>query len=230
MIRICARPFCTTLLAIGTLIATTVQVFPLDITTVKGKTYTGVTVQRVEPDGINIKHSAGITKLYFSELPTEIQEQYGYSREKHQQYYIAKQKQAEAAKSVALIDSTALYVIARISQVTDDGALAYIQVVRVVTEEVTSTHSGQQVAFGKQSMPSGSSGSVVKEEKHVVYGEESKEPVFITDIPGYKVDGDSWTGYIYIIGEYDYTAVSSAHKRVRKFTASRTKAISYLTE
>ena len=217
-------------LAVGTLFATTFHAFPLDITTVKGKTYTGVTVQRVEPDGINIKHSAGIIKLYFSELPTEVQEQYGYSREKHQQYYIAKQKQAEVARSAALIDSAALYVVARISQVTDDGALAYIQVVRVVTEEVTSTHTGQQVAFGKQSMPSGSSGSVVKEEKHVIYGEESKEPVLITDIPGYKVDGDTWSGYIYIIGEYDYTAVSSAHKRVRKFTASRTKAVNYLME
>ena len=33
-----------------------------DITTLKGKTYTGVTVQRVEPDGIIIKYPAGVSK------------------------------------------------------------------------------------------------------------------------------------------------------------------------
>lgn len=47
-----------------------------DITTVKGKTYSNVTVIRVEPDGISIKHSAGIIKLYLNELTTETRLKY----------------------------------------------------------------------------------------------------------------------------------------------------------
>jgi len=36
--------------------------------------YKNVTVRRVEPDGIVLSRSSGISKVYFTELPKELQE------------------------------------------------------------------------------------------------------------------------------------------------------------
>jgi hypothetical protein len=57
--------------------------FPLvvladDFKTNDGKEYKNVTLKRVEPDGIVLTSKSGILKLYFAELPPEIQKKYGY--------------------------------------------------------------------------------------------------------------------------------------------------------
>jgi hypothetical protein len=49
-----------------------------DFKTVNGKEYKNATVSRVEADGIVLKTKSGITKLYFTELPKEVQERFGY--------------------------------------------------------------------------------------------------------------------------------------------------------
>jgi len=49
-----------------------------DLKTTSGKEYKQVKVSRVEPDGIVIIHKTGVTKLLFSELPTEVQQQFGH--------------------------------------------------------------------------------------------------------------------------------------------------------
>jgi hypothetical protein len=48
-----------------------------NFTTINGKQYKNATVMRVEPDGIVIKFSGGIVKIYCTELPPAIQKQYG---------------------------------------------------------------------------------------------------------------------------------------------------------
>ena len=73
-------------LVIAILFATSLSAFSVDITTINGKTYSNVTVQRVEPDGISIKHSAGIIKLFANELPQDIREQYGLTPEAAKRY------------------------------------------------------------------------------------------------------------------------------------------------
>jgi len=50
-----------------------------DFKTVRGKEYKDVTVSRVEADGIVLRSKSGITKLYFTELPKEVQERFGYN-------------------------------------------------------------------------------------------------------------------------------------------------------
>ena len=50
-----------------------------DFKTVKGKEYKNVTVSRVEPDGIVLKSKSGISKVYFVELPKEVQERFRYN-------------------------------------------------------------------------------------------------------------------------------------------------------
>ena len=47
-----------------------------DFQTIQGKEYKDVTVSRVEPDGIVLTTKTGISKVYFVELPKEVQERF----------------------------------------------------------------------------------------------------------------------------------------------------------
>jgi hypothetical protein len=49
-----------------------------DFKTLDGKEYKNATVNRVEPDGIVLKTKSGITKIYFTELPKDVQERFHY--------------------------------------------------------------------------------------------------------------------------------------------------------
>ncbi len=57
-----------------------------DFKTIDGKEYKNVTVSRVEPDGITVKNTkAGvIVKLYFTELPKDVQQRFNYDPELQQ--------------------------------------------------------------------------------------------------------------------------------------------------
>jgi len=50
-----------------------------DFKTTEGKEYKNVTVSRIEPDGIVLRTKSGISKLYFVELPKEVQERFHYN-------------------------------------------------------------------------------------------------------------------------------------------------------
>ena len=73
-----------------------------DFTTLNGKEYKDATVTRTDPDGILVKTKSGITKLYFIELPKDVQERFHYQSEKAAVYsaeqaanYAAYQKQQD---------------------------------------------------------------------------------------------------------------------------------------
>ena len=53
-----------------------------DLTTLSGKTYKRAMVFRVEPDGINYVFAGGMVKVPFTDLPEEIQKQFGYDPKK----------------------------------------------------------------------------------------------------------------------------------------------------
>ena len=57
-----------------------------DFKTIDGKEYENVTVNRVEPDGIVLTSSFGISKVYFTELPKEVQEHFRYDQAKSAAY------------------------------------------------------------------------------------------------------------------------------------------------
>src|SRR5205809_1847869 len=80
----------------------TLAAFAEDFKTVNGKEYKDATVTRVDPDGVVVKTKSGITKVYFIELPKEVQERFHYDSEKAASYsveqgtnYTAYQKQQE---------------------------------------------------------------------------------------------------------------------------------------
>ena len=73
-----------------------------DFKTVNGKEYKDATVTHVDPDGVVVKTKSGITKVYFIELPKEVQEQFHYDSGKAASYsaeqaanYTAYQKQQD---------------------------------------------------------------------------------------------------------------------------------------
>jgi hypothetical protein len=53
-----------------------------DFKTIDGKEYKNATVSRVEADGIVVKSKSGISKVYFVELPKDVQERFHYDPEK----------------------------------------------------------------------------------------------------------------------------------------------------
>ena len=66
---------CATTLAILALLSATLALAE-DCKTVKGKSYKDATIIRVEADGIVLKTKTGISKVYFIELPNELQERF----------------------------------------------------------------------------------------------------------------------------------------------------------
>ena len=69
--------------------ATTIAILPLllatfalaeDFKTVSGKVYKDATVSRIEADGIELKTKTGISKVYFTELPQEVQERFHWAK------------------------------------------------------------------------------------------------------------------------------------------------------
>jgi len=57
-----------------------------DFKTIDGKEYKNVKVSRVEPDGIVLMTKSGISKVYFTELPKEVQERFHYDAAKGDAY------------------------------------------------------------------------------------------------------------------------------------------------
>src|ERR1700747_2325174 len=51
-----------------------------DFKTINGKVYKDATVSRVEADGIELKTKTGISKVYFIELPQDVQERFHWAR------------------------------------------------------------------------------------------------------------------------------------------------------
>jgi len=57
-----------------------------DFKTIKGKEYKNAKVSRVEPDGIVLVTKSGISKVYFTELPKDVQERFNYDPDKGAAY------------------------------------------------------------------------------------------------------------------------------------------------
>jgi hypothetical protein len=76
-----------------------------DFKTIKGKEYKDAKVTRVEPDGIVVKTKSGISKVYFVELPEDVQRRFNYGPQQATSFsaqqataYSAIQKDQEQAK------------------------------------------------------------------------------------------------------------------------------------
>ena len=97
--------------------ATTIVILPLllatlavaeDFKTVSGRVYKDATINRVEADGIEIRTKTGISKVYFTELPQDVQERFHWAKpeEPREPFYgrwaVAAQDPAVLAKIIAV--------------------------------------------------------------------------------------------------------------------------------
>ena len=90
-----------------------------DFKTLNGKEFKDATIIRVEPDGIVVKTKSGMSKVYFAELPKEVQERFHYDPQKastysaeqvanyaayqNQQAEVRRQQEEAAAKNNAIL-------------------------------------------------------------------------------------------------------------------------------
>ena len=75
--------------------------FADDFKAIDGKEYKSVTVTRIEPDGIVVRTKSGISKIYFVELPKNVQERFHYNAA------IAAAYSAQAARQVQVTAAVA---------------------------------------------------------------------------------------------------------------------------
>ena len=80
-----------------------------------GTEYKDATVSRVEPDGLVVSTSDGITKLKFAELTTDVQKRYGYDPSKAERF--AQALNASQSANAAKIAQTEAQVAAAKTQV-----------------------------------------------------------------------------------------------------------------
>ncbi len=73
-------------LLIGALVLAVNGILADDFKTIDGKEYKNTKVSRVEPDGIVLITKSGISKVYFTELPKEVQERFYYDAAKAAAY------------------------------------------------------------------------------------------------------------------------------------------------
>src|SRR5215475_9700624 len=127
-----------------------------DFTTVNGKEYKDATVTRVDPDGIVVKTKSAITKVYFTELPKEVQERFHYDSQKAAAYsaeqtanYAAHQKaQDETQRQQRAADAKTNAALAE-----QQAATSRIQGLQTRYNELQKQEDGLLLQIGQAKQP-----------------------------------------------------------------------------
>ena len=182
-----------------------------DFKTIDGKEFKNVKVSRVEPDGIVVITSVGISKIYFVELPKEVQERFHYNAAKAAPYSAEQagrlsampqpaQPQESSQESTREGDKI-LWV--EISQVLPNGVLAYGQV----------TH---KAFFGRQTGGNPPSG------RYYDVPSDSGKAIFIQGFTGSDVaEGERFQVQAYADGTYTYQDTSGASRTLEKWVFTK---------
>src|SRR6266852_3314577 len=76
-----------------------------DFKTVDGKEFKSARISRVEPDSIVVITKSGISKIYFAELPQEIQRRFHYDAQKAASYTAEESEKTAALERQRLAES-----------------------------------------------------------------------------------------------------------------------------
>ncbi|MGA7274088.1 MAG: hypothetical protein WBX14_04510, partial [Candidatus Udaeobacter sp.] len=92
-----------------------------DFKTTNGKVYKDATVSRIEGDGIVLRTEAGISKVYFTELPQEVQERLHWAKPEapREPFYGRWAAAAEDPAVLAKIIATGAVIAASVGLVTN---------------------------------------------------------------------------------------------------------------
>lgn len=208
-----------------------------DLTLPNGKKFTNYRVTRVEPNGLTLTHSDGITKVFFWELPKELQTRYGYDPATAAAYHqqsraqqaevMRRQQETTRLDSVQRQYDNARYqmietvkksggsMTGRILQVTRAGILLsdahFVTYYRAEVETPGRKIMEAQKTYETRSTlsPAGPPG----------------EPVFIIGVGSGLVDGTRWSGMAYPAGTYSYGTVIGSGKTVKCFAPTPESAV-----
>ena len=73
--------------------------FAEDFKTLDGREYKDATIQGLELDGSRVKTKSGISKLYFVELPKEVQDRFGYGTPQNR-YMVLQQQEHDLLQQI----------------------------------------------------------------------------------------------------------------------------------
>ena len=197
-----------------------------DFTTVEGKKYEGVTISRVEPDGLMVVTDSGIAKIPFLLLPEDVQKKYGYDPKAAAEFsagvakaqrdsfargqkalqdeqakktaeWNAREREGRLAAALNVLKESGIIRAIEVSQINDDGVLARVAPALEVSEKV-----------------------------YKRTGEWQDEPVYIY-LKNTKalIDGKTLGGHLYPVGRMQYTTVLAATKTVAAFAVSPEHAL-----
>ena len=95
--------------------------FSEDFKTITGRTYKNAMVSRIEGDGLVLKTETGISKVYFAELPQDVQERFHWAKpvEPRKPFYTRLTVAAEDPAVLAKIIAAGTSIIAAIALVTN---------------------------------------------------------------------------------------------------------------
>jgi hypothetical protein len=122
-----------------------------DFKTIDGKEYKDAKVSRVEPDGIVLRTKSGISKVYFVELPKEVQERFHYDAAKANAYTAEqnaslealRKQQEEATRKQEATASSALK-----PGVTPDSVKTATPGIQTLPQKKTATVTGETQRIG----------------------------------------------------------------------------------
>lgn len=188
--------------------------------TVDGVTYSNVTFRTATPYAVSIRHDHGITSVPLAKLSPELQQRFGYDPNKATQFRtaqveaIAKGYQAEAdayrkkkAEEAAQqqLEAASLSLRVTVIQALKDGAICEAAIAR--TKTVRRVGSANVSAY-RANVPYNF------DEKVTEY--ESLGTIHISGTPSLY---DNQTHCLVCVpnGDYDYTTVQGAYKKVRSF-------------
>lgn len=151
-------------LTLSVILALSALAEPRTITTTKGETYDQATVTSVEPNGITISYDAGIAKIPFAELPSDLRQQFNYDPAKAAAYQAAENHAQAAiaarnAEAVAVAERQRAVEASQTSQQPDTAPkLDKADMVAIQQKHIEESSNAEKVTIGGQKyaiMPNG---------------------------------------------------------------------------
>lgn len=182
-----------------------------DIKTTDGRDYKGVTISRVEPDGIMVVTDSGIEKIPFTSLPDEVARKYGYDAGKAAQFQNALSQAAAAQAQQARLDR-ANEAAAKTQEWQDEQAKKPVLVSSQPAFDNPLDHASTFTLRGEVTQR-------MKDGMIVSPSNLKFSVVFVKIDPSISkfYEGDAFKSPVVRDGDYSYTQVSGAESVIPQF-------------
>lgn len=181
--------------------------------------YKGVTVTKIEPDGVNIMHESGLAKIPYEKLTPELQAKFGGFDAAKAAEFRKKRNKAESAYHQAIDKETAAIEADKAEKklVADYKMATKVEVIqatagggmlcKVAFMFDTETQVAGKNAFGETTYTT---------KKGKAWSQYSEDWFFVTGLPDHLVDGSTWQGFTLSDGNHAYSNTLGATKTIRK--------------